>query len=139
MAVSPSSSVRQAREALAQRLRDIRIEAGLSARAIAQAAGWHESECSRIEHARTPPSADDIRAWCAACGAEGEIPDLLASLRAADTAYAEWRRLQVTGLKHLQHSCSTGSGYPRRRGRAARPGCRTGSGSRSMRKMARRF
>lgn len=39
MAVSPSSSVRQAREALAQRLRDIRIEAGLSARAIAQAAG----------------------------------------------------------------------------------------------------
>jgi transcriptional regulator with XRE-family HTH domain len=104
MAVSPSSSVRQAREALAQRLRDIRIEAGLSARAIAQAAGWHESKCSRIEHARTAPSADDIRAWCAACDAESEIPDLLASLRAADSAYTEWRRLQVTGLKHLQQS-----------------------------------
>jgi transcriptional regulator with XRE-family HTH domain len=58
MAVSPSSSVRQAREALAQRLRDIRIEAGLSARAIAQAAGRLESKCSRIEHARTSPVSD---------------------------------------------------------------------------------
>jgi transcriptional regulator with XRE-family HTH domain len=104
MAVSPSSSVRQAREALAQRLREIRLEAGLSGRAIARTAGWHESKCSRIEHARTPPSADDIRAWCAACGAEGEIPDLLASLRAADGAYVEWRRLKVTGLRHLQQS-----------------------------------
>jgi transcriptional regulator with XRE-family HTH domain len=102
MSISPSSSVRQAREALAQRLREIRIVAGLTERAIARAAGWHESKCSRIEHARTPPSADDVRAWCTACGADSEIPDLLASLRAADAAYMEWRRMQVTGLRHLQ-------------------------------------
>lgn len=102
MAVSPSSSVRQAREALAQRLREIRIQAGLSERAIARSAGWHESKSSRIEHAKTTPSADDIRAWCAACGAQSEIPDLLASLRVADTAYVEWRRIQAGGLRHLQ-------------------------------------
>jgi len=99
---SPSSSVRQAREELAQRLRDIRIEAGLPARAIARAAGWHESKCSRIEHARTAPSPADIRAWCNICGAESEIPGLLASLHAADSAYVEWRRLAAGGFRHLQ-------------------------------------
>jgi transcriptional regulator with XRE-family HTH domain len=99
---SPSSSVRQAREELAHRLRDIRIESGLSARAIARFAGWHESKCSRIEHGRTAPSANDIRAWCAACAAEDEIPGMLASLRAADSAYVEWRRLQAGGFRHLQ-------------------------------------
>lgn len=87
---------------MANRLRDIRVEAGLSARAIARSAGWHESKCSRIEHARTAPSAGDIRAWCVACGAEGEIPGLLASLHAADSAYMEWRRLQAGGMRHLQ-------------------------------------
>jgi transcriptional regulator with XRE-family HTH domain len=101
---SPSSSVRRARQELAQRLRDIRIEAGLSARAIARAAGWHESKCSRIEHARTAPSAADIRAWCRVCGAESEIPGLLASLHAADSAYVEWRRLAAGGFRHLQNA-----------------------------------
>jgi transcriptional regulator with XRE-family HTH domain len=104
MAISPSSSVRQARAALAQRLREIRLDAGLSARAVALAAGWHESKCSRIEHARTPPSDADIRLWCQICGAEDQAADLIASSRAADSMYTEWRRLEVTGLRHLQES-----------------------------------
>jgi hypothetical protein len=41
MAASPSSSVQRAREQLAERLRDIRLDARLSARALAAAAGWH--------------------------------------------------------------------------------------------------
>jgi transcriptional regulator with XRE-family HTH domain len=104
MAISPSSSVRQARGALAQRLREIRLDAGLTARALALAAGWHESKCSRIEHARTAPSEADIRLWCQVCGAEDQAADLIASLRAADSMYTEWRRLEVTGLRHLQES-----------------------------------
>jgi hypothetical protein len=51
MVISPLSSVRQARTALA--------------------AGWHESKCSRIEHVRAVPSEADIRLWCQVCGAEG--------------------------------------------------------------------
>ena len=104
MAISPSSSVRQARAALAQRLREIRLDAGLTARALALAAGWHESKCSRIEHVRTPPSDADIRLWCRICGAEDQAADLIASSRAADSMYTEWRRLEVTGLRHLQES-----------------------------------
>src|SRR5215472_632854 len=104
MAIPPSSSVRQARAALAQRLREIRLDAGLTERALALAAGWHESKVSRIEHVRTPPSDADIRQWCQICGAEDQAADLIVSSRAADSMYTEWRRLEVTGLRHLQES-----------------------------------
>lgn len=67
-------------------------------------AGWHESKASKIEHGRTVPSESDIRAWCAACGAEGQIPELIAASRAADLMYVEWKRLQKTGLRQLQLS-----------------------------------
>src|ERR1039457_6056637 len=96
MAISPSSSVRQARAALVQRLREIRLDAGLTARALALAAGWHESKVSRIEHVRTPPSDADIRLWCQICGAGDQAVDLIASSRAADSMYTEWRRLEGT-------------------------------------------
>jgi transcriptional regulator with XRE-family HTH domain/plasmid maintenance system antidote protein VapI len=104
MAISPSSSVRRARAALVQRLREIRLDAGLTARALALAAGWHESKVSRIEHVRTPPSDADIRLWCQICGADDQAADLIASSRATDSMYTEWRRLEVTGLRHLQES-----------------------------------
>jgi hypothetical protein len=104
MAISPSSSVRQARADLAHRLREIRLDAGLTARSLALAVGWHESKCSRIEHVKTPPSDADIRLWCRICGAEDQAADLIASSRAADSMYTEWRRLEVTGLRHLQES-----------------------------------
>ncbi|WP_371781670.1 helix-turn-helix domain-containing protein [Streptosporangium subroseum] len=73
MRISPSSSARRARQGIAQRLREIRLDAGLTARAIAKTAGWHESKASKIEHSRTVPSEADIRAWCTACGAEDQV------------------------------------------------------------------
>ncbi|GAA3199438.1 helix-turn-helix domain-containing protein [Nonomuraea roseoviolacea] len=104
MRTSPSSSAQQARQGIAQRLREIRLDAGLTARAVAQMAGWHESKASKIEHGRTVPSEPDIRAWCTACGAEDQIPELVAASRAADLMYVEWKRLQKTGLRQLQVS-----------------------------------
>src|SRR5947207_88940 len=38
---SPSSSARLARQALADRLKEIRVQAGLTAQALAGGAGWH--------------------------------------------------------------------------------------------------
>ncbi|MFF3440268.1 helix-turn-helix domain-containing protein [Streptosporangium sp. NPDC002721] len=104
MGISPSSSAQQARQRIAQRLREIRLDAGLSARAIAKEAGWHESKSSRIEHARMVPSAGDIRAWCRACGVEDQAADLIAASRTADSMYVEWERLQKSGLRRLQES-----------------------------------
>ncbi|MFE1024955.1 helix-turn-helix domain-containing protein [Streptomyces sp. NPDC058818] len=100
----PSSSVQQAREALAARLLDIRLDAGITKRELSSRCGWHESKSSRIENARTPPSDADIRAWCAACNAEDRAPDLIATNRQSTEMHIEWRRLQRTGLRQLQES-----------------------------------
>jgi transcriptional regulator with XRE-family HTH domain len=102
MAVSPSSSVQRARQQLAERLREIRLDAGLTARALSAAAGWHEAKTSRIESTRQALSDADIQAWCRVCSAEREAPDLIAASRAADSMYVEWWRLTRTGLRHTQ-------------------------------------
>ena len=104
MAVSPSSSVQRARQQLAERLRDIRLDAGLTARALSAAAGWHEAKTSRIESAKQSLSEADIQTWCRVCGAQREVPDLIAASRAADSMYVEWRRLTRTGLRHTQNA-----------------------------------
>ncbi|MFE3598934.1 helix-turn-helix domain-containing protein [Streptomyces sp. NPDC059142] len=104
MTTSPSSSAQTARAALAARLREIRLDAGLTKRELAARCGWHESKSSRIENVRTPPSDADIQAWCRACDAERRAPDLIVANREADSLYVEWKRLQRTGLRRLQES-----------------------------------
>jgi hypothetical protein len=104
MAVSPSSSVQRARQDLADRLRDLRLEASLTARALSSGAQWHEAKTSRIESGKQAPSENDIRTWCRVCGAEREAPDLIAACRAADSAYIEWKRLNRSGMRHLQEN-----------------------------------
>ncbi|WP_031516756.1 helix-turn-helix domain-containing protein [Streptomyces sp. NRRL F-5123] len=101
---SPSSSVQAARQNLAERLREIRLDAGITKREVAARCGWSEAKSGRIENARTAPSDEDVRRWCHACGAAGLAPDLIAANRAADSLYVQWRRLQRTGLKQLQDS-----------------------------------
>jgi transcriptional regulator with XRE-family HTH domain len=104
VAISPSSSVQRARQELAERLRDIRLDAGLTARALSAAAGWHEAKTSRIESAKQAPGDSDIQTWCRVCGAESETPDLISASRAADSMYVEWRRLHRTGLRRTQEA-----------------------------------
>jgi transcriptional regulator with XRE-family HTH domain len=99
-----SATAQQALDALAARLREIRKDAELSARQVAQAAGWHESKCSRIEHARTMPSPADVRAWCAICGVPDQAADLTAALRSIDSMYVEWRRMIRSGMRRLQQA-----------------------------------
>lgn len=104
MSTSPSSSAQAAREAVAAQLREIRQDAGLSGRELALRCGWSESKSSRIENGRTPPSQEDIRAWCRVCDAEERAPDLIAAQRAADSMYVQWGRRERTGLRRLQES-----------------------------------
>ncbi|MFI0978139.1 helix-turn-helix domain-containing protein [Streptomyces sp. NPDC021093] len=104
MPASTSTSVEAARKAVADRLREIRRDAGLYAKDVAAHTGWYASKVSRLENGTTPPSDDDIRAWCRACGAEDQAADVIAASRTAESAYVEWRRLQRTGLRRLQES-----------------------------------
>ena len=99
-----SATAQQALDALAARMHEIRKDAELTARQVALTAGWHESKCSRIEHARTMPSPEDIRTWCSICGVPDQAADLTAALRGIDSMYVEWRRMIRSGMRRLQEA-----------------------------------
>lgn len=101
---SPSSSVQEARKALGKRMREIRLAAGLTKRALANGLGWHESKASRFESGVRPPSESDLRDWCSACGVEDEAEDLISTARGIEGMYVEWRKMERNGLKWAQES-----------------------------------
>lgn len=101
MITSPSSSAKQAQEALGVRLRELRKDTGLTARALAAATGQHYTRVSKIEHGVQAPSDNDVRAWCRACGADDQVPDLIATLRTVESAYLEFRRQSRAGMKRV--------------------------------------
>jgi transcriptional regulator with XRE-family HTH domain len=97
----PTSPGQQAREALGVRLREIRKEAGLTGRTLAVSIGCHFTKISRIENGSQAPSEGIIKAWCRACKTERQIPDLIATARAIESMYVEWRRQTRAGMKRL--------------------------------------
>lgn len=97
-----SASVEQARKALGARLREIRKDANLTARAFASATGWHYTKVSKLENGVRTPSQADIRHWCRVCHAEDQIPDLVAAARSVETMYADWRRQLRAGMRRSQ-------------------------------------
>ncbi|MFE5855017.1 helix-turn-helix domain-containing protein [Streptomyces sp. NPDC056500] len=104
MSSSPSSAAQAAREAVARRLRELRLDAGLTGSQLAARCGWTHPKTSRIENARTPPSPQDIRRWCEVCGTPGQAADIIAASRDAESLYTEWRRKLRIGLEQLQNS-----------------------------------
>lgn len=97
-----SASVEQAKKALGARLREIRKDAGLTARAFASSAGWHYTKVSKLENGVRTPSRQDIHDWCRICAAADQVPDLIAAARNIETSYAEWRRQLRAGMRRSQ-------------------------------------
>ncbi|MFJ8471997.1 helix-turn-helix domain-containing protein [Kitasatospora sp. NPDC094011] len=108
MSVSGSSHVQAARRVLADRLREMCKDAGLDGKQLAALCGWHPSKVSRIAGAKTSPSADDLHAWCRACGREDQVADLVASLRAVESMWVEWRRVGRAGSRGSQLTLFSG-------------------------------
>jgi transcriptional regulator with XRE-family HTH domain len=98
---NPSSSAKQAQQALGARLREVRKDAGLTGRALAQMTGQHYTRLSKIENGIQAPSDADIRAWCQACGVPDLVPDIVATLRAVESAYLEFKRQARAGMKRV--------------------------------------
>ncbi|WP_034090449.1 helix-turn-helix domain-containing protein [Streptacidiphilus albus] len=102
MPSSPLSSVNTARAALAERLKELRLDADLNGRELAARCGWSAAKVSRIENGKTPPSSADIRDWCRECGAQGKAEDLIAAARSVGSMYTQWLREHRTGMRHKQ-------------------------------------
>lgn len=96
--------VQEAREAFGARLRELRQQASLTGRALADRTGLHFTKISRVEHGKQGLTDDEIRAWTAACSATEQVPDLIAMARSVDSLYREWRRQMRTGLRLMQET-----------------------------------
>ncbi|MBB2500753.1 helix-turn-helix domain-containing protein [Amycolatopsis echigonensis] len=101
---SDPSNVHEARMALGGRLRELREQAGLTGRKLAESLSWHFSKISKIENGKQKPSEDDIKSWTKATGREDEAPALLASLRTLEVQHAEWQRILRGGIRPRQNS-----------------------------------
>ena len=93
-----------ARHALGRRLRELRSDAGLSGRSLAEKLGWPPSKVSKLENGRQTATGDDLRSWAAACGAPGAAGELVAQRRAMETHYASWRRQLAAGTRARQRA-----------------------------------
>ena len=76
------------------RLREIRKDAGLTARTLAAVTNQHFTRVSKIENGVQPPS-DQV------CGSDDQAADLVATLRAVESAYLEFRRQSRAGMKRV--------------------------------------
>jgi transcriptional regulator with XRE-family HTH domain len=102
-----ASAAQRAKAAFGDRLREIRQDAGLTGRQLADLTGFHFTKVSRVEHGAQALSDTDIRTWCHACQAADQIPSLIAQARTADSMYREWKRQARSGLRRLQEAVET--------------------------------
>lgn len=100
---SSASSVHEARIAIGKRLRELREQADLKAKELAEALAWHPTKVSKIENGKQTPTDDEIVAWVHATNSEAETSNLLASLHTLEVQHAEWRRIMRTGIRPRQN------------------------------------
>lgn len=110
------STIARALGGLGERLRTVREQAGMSGLDLARALGpgWRQPKVSMIEKGRQLPTADEVRAWAAAAGADAA--PLLALHRKAAAEYGPFKdRIAGAGgpaafideLHALEASCTT--------------------------------
>ncbi|WP_328956630.1 helix-turn-helix transcriptional regulator [Kitasatospora purpeofusca] len=102
MPVSPSSSARAARAAVAARLRELMLDARIDGKELSARCRWHPSKTSRILSGKSTPSESDIRQWCGACDSDDQAEDLIAASRAVELMYVEWRKQHRHGMRRVQ-------------------------------------
>lgn len=91
-----------AKKGLGARLRRLRLDAGISGVELAARCGWSKSRVSKLEHGTQPPSDADIRAWAAVCGAEAQVPELIAISREVDQMWQDYKQVHKRGMQNLQ-------------------------------------
>jgi transcriptional regulator with XRE-family HTH domain len=103
---SGTTGVDEARNALGKRLRELRIEAKLSGKQLAESLSWVGSKISKIENGHQTPTDNDIKAWTRATSSTDQEANLLAALHNLELQHAEWQRVLKAGLKSHQLTLS---------------------------------
>ncbi|MFK4687080.1 helix-turn-helix domain-containing protein [Streptomyces pristinaespiralis] len=97
-----STDFQSARIALGTRLRELRVEAGLTGKELAERLAWQRSKVSRLETGKQTASAADLMAWAAAVGAPSQGPDLESRRRGLESQQRSWRRQLSAGHRPVQ-------------------------------------
>jgi transcriptional regulator with XRE-family HTH domain len=99
-----ATNVHEARIALGKRLRELRRQADLSGKQLAESLAWPPSKVSKLENGRQTPTDDDIRDWTRVTNSQRETEALLASLHTLETQHSDWQRLLRTGAQAHQRT-----------------------------------
>ncbi|MBT2675803.1 helix-turn-helix domain-containing protein [Streptomyces sp. ISL-14] len=97
-----STDFQSARTALGARLRELRTEASLNGKDMAERLGWQRSKVSRLENGKQTATAADLDAWALAAGAPAEASDLKSRLRGMESQQRSWRRQLAAGHRAVQ-------------------------------------
>lgn len=96
-----TTDFQSARVALGVRLRELRTEADLSGKDMAEQLGWQRSKVSRIEHGKQTATATDLEEWANATD-PGQAADLESRRRGLESQQRSWRRQLATGHRSVQ-------------------------------------
>lgn len=90
---------------MGNKLRQLRENANLSGRQLAELLSWPPSKVSKIENGRQSCTRDDVEEWTRAVNAAPEILDeLLTALRVIRDEYAAWRQTLSGGTRARQQA-----------------------------------
>jgi transcriptional regulator with XRE-family HTH domain len=98
------ATFQQQREDVGLRLRELRRDARMTGRQLAERAGWHPSKVSKIEAGRQTPTDADVEAWTAAIGRPELTGEFIALLRTLEEHYVQFRRMFRTGMASRQRA-----------------------------------
>ncbi|UDM05429.1 helix-turn-helix domain-containing protein [Streptomyces longhuiensis] len=97
-----STDFQHGREALGARLRELRVEAGLDGKSLAELLGWQRSKVSRLQNGRQTATDEDVEAWAGAVGVPEQAAELKARLRGLESQQRHWRRQLSSGHAPVQ-------------------------------------
>ncbi|MFE6775365.1 helix-turn-helix domain-containing protein [Streptomyces sp. NPDC057702] len=97
-----STDFQSARVALGAQLRELRTEADMTGRDLAEALGWHPSKVSRLETGKQTATPADLTSWAAAVGRQDLTGELKGRLAGLETTYRSWRRQLADGFRPRQ-------------------------------------
>lgn len=97
-----STDYQQARSALGARLRELRAEAGLTVRRLAEECSWAPSKVSKLENGKQTATTGDLDTWAAGVGQPEAAVELRGRLAGLESTYRSWRRQLAGGHRAVQ-------------------------------------
>ncbi|MFD7776605.1 helix-turn-helix domain-containing protein [Streptomyces sp. NPDC059753] len=109
-----TTDYQQSREALGERLRELRFshpDGRLTGAQLAERLGWSPAKVSKLENGRQTATADDLRAWADATGQPGAFEELRSRLAGFESHIRSWRRQLASGHRAAQDAHNTAQAH----------------------------